>query len=90
MTTTIPFGRLAIAETVADPWRSPWQPTYGTVVMTGTAVGRLVLVTVRPAGVVEGVDWPVRTADPTSLVSAIVVGENCEDSVASVTSVATR
>lgn len=77
VTTSIPDG-LVVDETTDEPWASPWGPTYGSAVVTGSA-GRLALTTVRPAGAVQDVDWPVRAAAPPAVVSAIVVGESCEE-----------
>lgn len=76
--TTSIDGDVVVDETIDEPWASPWGPTYGTAVITGTA-GRLSLTTVRPAGVVPDIDWPVRPAAPPTVVSAIVVGESCEE-----------
>ncbi|MGF1645956.1 MAG: hypothetical protein ACFCVF_03410 [Kineosporiaceae bacterium] len=57
----------------------PWGPAYDSAVVTGAPPGRLALTTVRSPGVVEGVDWPVWAAAGPAVVTAVVVGESCEE-----------
>jgi hypothetical protein len=74
-------GSPALVEVTGDEGGrpgTPWEPTYSTAVVTGTPAGRLELTTVRPAGAVDGVDWPVASVAPPPVVSGIVVGESCE------------
>lgn len=75
---TVPAAAVEVAEGGGGAPGRLWEPTYSTAVVTGTPAGRLALTTVRPAGGVDGVDWPVPTVAPPPVVSGVVVGESCE------------
>jgi hypothetical protein len=61
-----------------------WDPVFGTLVSVGTPTGRVVITTVRPPTVVPDIDWPITAGyHGERVVSAIVVGESCEEPAAS-------